>query len=81
MELDYQLNQWYAGLPPAMQFPLDRVPLQNPVQTVLRLRYFACRTIIFRPYILMVLQDETLGLRDEQIDVDETEDEHAEEDE
>ncbi|OAG03597.1 uncharacterized protein CC84DRAFT_860350 [Paraphaeosphaeria sporulosa] len=62
LELDYQLNQWYAGLPPAMQFPLDRVPLQNPVQTVLRLRYFACRTIIFRPYILLVLQDETLAL-------------------
>ncbi|KAF2656022.1 C6 zinc finger domain-containing protein [Lophiostoma macrostomum CBS 122681] len=61
-ELDYQLNQWYAGLPPAMQFPLDRVPLQNSVQTVLRLRYFACRTIIFRPYILLVLQDETLAL-------------------
>ncbi|KAI4659099.1 uncharacterized protein J4E92_003904 [Alternaria infectoria] len=62
VELDYQLNQWYAGLPPAMQFPLDRVPLQNPVQTVLRLRYFACRTIIFRPYVLLVLQDETLAM-------------------
>lgn len=62
IELDYQLNQWYAGLPPAMQFPLDRVPLQNPVQTVLRLRYFACRTIIFRPYILLVLQDESLAM-------------------
>lgn len=62
LELDYQLNQWYAGLPPAMQFPLDRVPLQNPVQTVLRLRYFACRTIIFRPYVLLVLQDETLAM-------------------
>ncbi|CAN9413510.1 unnamed protein product [Alternaria sp. RS040] len=55
VELDYQLNQWYAGLPPAMQFPLDRVPLQNPVQTVLRLRYFACRTIIFRPIISQTL--------------------------
>ncbi|KAL5118455.1 hypothetical protein ACEQ8H_003631 [Pleosporales sp. CAS-2024a] len=62
VELDYQLNQWYAGLPQAMQFPLDRVPLQNPVQTVLRLRYFACRTIIFRPYVLLVLQDESLAL-------------------
>ncbi|KAF2746830.1 hypothetical protein M011DRAFT_403766 [Sporormia fimetaria CBS 119925] len=62
VELDFQLNQWYAALPPAMQFPLDRVPLQNPVQTVLRLRYFACRTIIFRPYILLVLQDESLAM-------------------
>jgi hypothetical protein len=62
LELDFQLNQWYASLPLAMQFPLDRVPLQNPVQTVLRLRYFACRTIIFRPYILHVLQDESLAM-------------------
>ncbi|KAF2268580.1 hypothetical protein CC78DRAFT_613285 [Lojkania enalia] len=61
-ELDYQLNQWYQNLPFPMQFPLDRVPLQNPVQTVLRLRYFACRTIIFRPYTLLVLQDESLAL-------------------
>lgn len=61
-ELDYQLTQWYEGLPMPVQFPHSRVPLSNPVQTVLRLRYFACRTIIFRPYILAVLQDESLAL-------------------
>jgi hypothetical protein len=58
VELDYQLTQWYEGLPRALQFPYSRVPLSNPVQTVLRLRYFACRTIIFRPYILAVLENE-----------------------
>ena len=57
-ELDFQLTQWYEGLPLALQFPHTRVPLSNPVQTVLRLRYFACRTIIFRPYILAVLEHE-----------------------
>ena len=57
-ELDFQLTQWYEGLPIALQFPYSRVPLSNPVQTVLRLRYFACRTIIFRPYILAVLENE-----------------------
>ena len=57
-ELDFQLTQWYDGLPIALQFPYSRVPLSNPVQTVLRLRYFACRTIIFRPYILAVLENE-----------------------
>ncbi|MCJ1294842.1 hypothetical protein MMC34_006401 [Xylographa carneopallida] len=57
-ELDFQLTQWYEGLPIALQFPHSRVPLANPVQTVLRLRYFACRTIIFRPYILAVLENE-----------------------
>ena len=61
-ELDFQLTQWYEGLPMPVQFPHSRVPLSNPVQTVLRLRYFACRTIIFRPYILAVLQDESLAL-------------------
>ena len=57
-ELDFQLTQWYEGLPLALQFPHAYIPLSNPVQTVLRLRYFACRTIIFRPYLLAVLENE-----------------------
>ncbi|KAB2574113.1 hypothetical protein BFW01_g1427 [Lasiodiplodia theobromae] len=61
-ELDFQLTQWYEGLPLPVQFPHSRVPLSNPVQTVLRLRYFACRTIIFRPYILAVLNDESAAM-------------------
>ncbi|CCX33400.1 Similar to Nitrogen assimilation transcription factor nit-4; acc. no. P28349 [Pyronema omphalodes CBS 100304] len=61
-ELDYQLTQWYESLPIPVQFPHSRVLLSNPVQTVLRLRYFACRTIIFRPYILAVLENEKLGM-------------------
>lgn len=58
-ELDFQLSQWYDGLPDPVRFPRSRLPTDSPVQTVLRLRYFACRTIIFRPYILAVLADET----------------------
>lgn len=61
-ELDYQLTQWYESLPIPVQFPHSRIMLSNPVQTVLRLRYFACRTIIFRPYILAVLENEKLGM-------------------
>jgi hypothetical protein len=61
-ELDYQLTQWYESLPLPLQFPYSRTPLQDPVQTVLRLRYFACRTIIFRPYILAVLDNEQAAL-------------------
>ncbi|KAF7594280.1 hypothetical protein BBP40_009680 [Aspergillus hancockii] len=57
-ELDFQLSQWYEGLPQPVQFPLSHTPVSNPVQTVLRLRYFACRTIIYRPYILAVLENE-----------------------
>lgn len=60
-ELDHQLSQWYEGLPPSIRFPRERLPARDQVQTVLRLRYFACRTIIFRPYIQAVLQDESLA--------------------
>ncbi|KAL4937456.1 hypothetical protein BDV06DRAFT_73440 [Aspergillus oleicola] len=57
-ELDFQLSQWYEGLPQPVRFPLPHAPLSHPVQTVLRLRYFACRTIIYRPYILAVFENE-----------------------
>ncbi|KAL3473647.1 hypothetical protein BJX99DRAFT_194233 [Aspergillus californicus] len=57
-ELDFQLSQWYEGLPQPVRFPLSHPPISNSVQTVLRLRYFACRTIIYRPYILAVFENE-----------------------
>ncbi|KAK0722183.1 hypothetical protein B0T26DRAFT_641723 [Lasiosphaeria miniovina] len=57
-ELDFQLTQWYESLPLPLQFPFTRTMLPDPVQTVLRLRFFACRTIIYRPYILAVLDRE-----------------------
>jgi hypothetical protein len=57
-ELDFQLTQWYESLPLPLQFPFARVMLPDSVQTALRLRFFACRTIIYRPYILAVLQNE-----------------------
>ncbi|RMY49057.1 hypothetical protein D0864_14782 [Hortaea werneckii] len=60
-ELDYQLTQWYEGLPISVKFPRERTPAASQVQTVLRLRYFACRTIIYRPYIQAVLSDPTLA--------------------
>ncbi|ORY64980.1 uncharacterized protein BCR38DRAFT_408731 [Pseudomassariella vexata] len=61
-ELDFQLTQWYESLPSALQFPFTRAPLPDPIQTVLRLRFFACRTIIYRPYILAVLDNEQAAL-------------------
>ncbi|KAL2842960.1 hypothetical protein BJY01DRAFT_198972 [Aspergillus pseudoustus] len=60
-ELDFQLSQWYEGLPQPVRFPLSHAPISNPVQTVLRLRYFACRTIIYRPYILAVFENEQIS--------------------
>jgi hypothetical protein len=61
-ELDFQLSQWYESLPQALQFPYSRALLSDPVQTVLRLRYFACKTIIYRPYILAVLDNEQAAM-------------------
>ncbi|KAK5146929.1 hypothetical protein LTR32_001538 [Rachicladosporium monterosium] len=60
-ELDFQLSQWYEGLPAPVKFPRERLQARDQIQTVLRLRYFACRTIIFRPYIQAVLSDESLA--------------------
>lgn len=61
-ELDFQLGQWYESLPLALQFPYTRGLLSDPVQTVLRLRFYACRTIIFRPYILAVMDNPDAAL-------------------
>ncbi|KAI9732876.1 MAG: hypothetical protein M1834_003816 [Cirrosporium novae-zelandiae] len=58
IELDYQLNQWYESLPAPVKFTFDQLPHFNSAQTVLRLRFFSCRTILFRPYILFVLENE-----------------------
>ena len=58
-DLDMQVRSWYESLPMNVRFPLSRGHLQHPVQTVLRLRYFAARAAIFRPYVLAALEDET----------------------
>lgn len=58
-DLDIQLHDWYETLPLTVRFPLTRGLLQHPAQTVLRLRYFAARTAIFRPYVLAVLGEES----------------------
>ncbi|KAK5114490.1 hypothetical protein LTR62_002425 [Meristemomyces frigidus] len=60
-ELDFQLKQWYESLPAQIKFPRERLDAHDSVQTVLRLRYFACRTIIYRPYVQAVLGDESLA--------------------
>jgi len=58
-DLDDRLETWYRLLPGPIQFSLDEIPSNNPVTTVLRLRYFACRTIIFRQYVHRVLTRES----------------------
>ncbi|KAK9324949.1 hypothetical protein V1517DRAFT_305610 [Lipomyces orientalis] len=59
-ELDFQLNQWYENLPAVLRFSFERRRLDNRFSTVLRLRYFACQSIIWRVYVEVTLQDEQL---------------------
>ena len=56
--LEIQLQDWYDNLPTNFRFHLNRDVLLHPAQIVLRSRYFAARTAIFRPYVLAVLEDE-----------------------
>ncbi|KAK9314250.1 hypothetical protein V1522DRAFT_459079 [Lipomyces starkeyi] len=65
-ELNFQLIQWYENLPPVLRFSFERRQLDNRFATVLRLRYFACQSIIWRVYVEVALQNEDL-LRDPRI--------------
>lgn len=58
-ELDYQLTQWYEGLPRALQFPFSPTRVEDPVQAVLRLRFYACKGIIYRPFVEMAMENTT----------------------
>ncbi|KAK9351528.1 hypothetical protein V1523DRAFT_457450 [Lipomyces doorenjongii] len=65
-ELDFQLIQWYENLPTVLRFSFERRQLDNRFATVLRLRYFACQSIIWRVYVEVALGNEDL-LRDPRI--------------
>lgn len=52
-ELQRQLDMWYDSIPEAFRFPLDVEPTTSDRQTVLRIRYFATKHIIYRPFVLL----------------------------
>lgn len=60
-ELDFQLEQIYDGLPAPVKFSRGSGPIATPTQMALKLHYVACRTIIYRPYVLAVLSDESVA--------------------
>lgn len=55
--LDQQLQDWYSALPPAFRFSFDTQPAPSQFSAFLRQRYFTCRSVIFRPYLNLVLED------------------------
>ncbi|OAA63760.1 hypothetical protein SPI_03923 [Niveomyces insectorum RCEF 264] len=53
-ELRRQLDVWYASIPEPYRPSLGADPTGNDRQMALRIRYFAARNIIYRPFVLYV---------------------------
>lgn len=58
-ELQRQLDLWYASIPEACRPSLALGQAKNDRESVLRIRYFAARHIIYRPFVLNVAMNET----------------------
>ncbi|KAK4248252.1 hypothetical protein C7999DRAFT_40533 [Corynascus novoguineensis] len=54
-ELYRQLNLWYESIPEPFRPSLGTEPICNDRETVLRIRYYAARHIIHRPFVLYVV--------------------------
>lgn len=54
-ELHRQLNMWYESIPEPVRPALDVGPTANDRQRVLRIRYYATKHIIYRPFVLHVV--------------------------
>jgi hypothetical protein len=61
-ELDQQLSTWQDVLPPSVSFPLgsSNADTSNITEAAgfLRLRFLGCRSVIYRPYLSLVLNGE-----------------------
>lgn len=53
-ELHRQLDMWHASIPEPFRPSLGNEPLGSDREHVLRIRYFAARHIIYRPFLLYV---------------------------
>ena len=54
-ELHRQLNLWYESIPEPFRPSLGTEPTGNDRETVLRIRYYATRHIIHRPFVLHIV--------------------------
>lgn len=54
-ELDHQLEEWRDFLPTSFQFSVDILLANNQQAAFLRQRYLTCRSVIYRPYLTLVL--------------------------
>lgn len=58
-ELHRQLDLWYESIPEPFRPSLEIDPLANDRETVLRIRYYATKHIIYRPFVLYVIANGT----------------------
>ncbi|KAJ5233998.1 uncharacterized protein N7469_005764 [Penicillium citrinum] len=59
-ELHTQLELWHSSIPDNVRPRLDTEPLttnSNDRQSILRIRYFAARHILYRPFLLQVINN------------------------
>jgi hypothetical protein len=54
-ELYRQLNSWYESIPEPFRPSLGTEPTGHDRETVLRIRYYAARHIIHRPFVLYIV--------------------------
>ena len=54
-ELYRQLNSWYESIPEHSRPALGTEPTGHDRQTILRIRYYAARHIIHRPFVLYIV--------------------------
>jgi hypothetical protein len=56
-ELNHQLGTWYQSIPEIVRPPLGLEPLQHERQKILRIRFYAAKHIIHRPFVLHVVSN------------------------
>ncbi|KAJ9132548.1 Fungal-specific transcription factor domain-containing protein [Pleurostoma richardsiae] len=60
-ELNRQLEEWYSSIPGKLRPPIGVEPLSSQRGKILRVRYYAARHIIHRPFVLFVAQQQGPG--------------------
>ena len=68
-ELNRQLETWHESIPAEARPTLGKEPPEtgNEREIILRIRYYACRHIIFRPFVLRVIAGEDFGSHESQV--------------
>lgn len=61
-ELNRQLDEWRDFLPASFSFNVEMAPAANEAAAFLRQRFLTCRSVIYRPYLMWLLEPTSSGL-------------------